>query len=181
MGMVQRIRVVGWRSRALLGVALFALAAPIQGQAPTWVVRAEAGWVNVHGSPDPGPVLGGAGQRRFGSSGVVGLEAALAVATADETLVGFSVGPEVRLFPARPVSPFAVARVGGALEESELGWLVETRIGIVYRSKGAFGVTAAFAAGWHGADSANGPATGPTGFILGVEWGLGRRGGAQIP
>lgn len=177
MGVVRRVRGVGWRSRVLLGAALLALTAPIQGQTPAWVVRAEAGWVNVHGSPDPGPLLGAAAQRRLGRSGVVGLEAALALAGADESLVGFSAGPEVRLLPAGPVSPFVAARVGGALEESALGWLVETRVGVVFRSKGALGVTAAFAAGWHVDGSSSGSATGPLGFVLGIEWGLGRLGG----
>ena len=132
----------GTRSPVVLGVALLGLAAPIHGQAPVWAVRAEAGWVNERGSPDPGPLLGVAAQRRFGSSGVVGLEAAVALATADEGLAGFSVGPEVRLLPGKPLSPFAAARVGGALEESELGWLAETRVGVVYRWKGTLGVTA---------------------------------------
>ncbi len=182
MGALRRMCGVGWRSRALLGAAVLgvaplALAAPVHGQAPEWLVRAEAGWANVHDSPDPGPLLGGAAQRRFGSSGLLGLEAAVALATADETLVGFSLGPDVRLLPAGPVSPFAAARLGGALEESHLGWLVETRVGVVLRSKGTLGVTAAFAAGWHGEQGTSDSATGPLGFILGIEWGFSRVGG----
>jgi hypothetical protein len=106
------------RAPAAVLVLLASLPAAAQDGAG-WCFRGDAGWGEMHSSPDRGPSRSLRLGRAFGSIRSFSVDAGINAALADEGFVSGVVGMELRAWPGRRLSPFLRLEGGALLEESQ--------------------------------------------------------------